>query len=572
MKKLISLILALLLCVSTVGCGKTNEDHEYILHLLEQEEYDMAIRVIEALRDEKGGAPAQTEAAPVSGEEVYEQTPESTCTDWIFHMDLINTTGRKLTLHAVLIINLMDGREMDAFEISGEELGRLPMGELVLEPDQGIGWDDGHPVTDGFNGREYRHVFVDEQGGEYLIRYLFDMHGMTAPEAAGPGDNGGGEQPGGDWHFAMTLENTGDTPWTLLSMDITDLMDGQQLGAYIFEGSDLANVGMDGLVLQPGERRNWNDGHPATTDWNGREYRFHFVDGAGEKQVLTFRFEDMETQNAPVDYSQDEGKDLKTLRHEAQFEQQVYDGVYWVPVATLGGSRYTNAQVNEMLAASPEEKQQNMSTLYEALQLYQVGNFTPSDDNVRQMENGVFWEHHKPGYYAVRSNTGCCATDSNWLHYILAGDYEEVGYLATSQRDGSGHVYNYIYHDGWYYFVDLTHYHASGSPMDSAVEDGDMNSYYATDFILGNLHRAKDFQSYVDYVQTTFSDPPGLMFRYTAENVLAVDGAQSQSGVEIIYEEAGGQPIEVIFDDPNDSLTVVRRPSPQSIPDWDSLC
>ena len=62
------------------------------------------------------------------------------------------------------------------------------------------------------------------------------------------------------------------------------------------------------------------------------------------------------------------------------------------------------------------------------------------------------------------------------------------------------------------------------------------------------------------------------MFRYTAENVLAVDGAQSQSGVEIIYEEAGGQPIDVIFDDPNDSLTVVRRPSPQSIPDWDSLC
>ena len=77
-----------------------------------------------------------------------------------------------------------------------------------------------------------------------------------------------------------------------------------------------------------------------------------------------------------------------------------------------------------------------------------MGNFFPADDNVRSGENGLNWEHHKPGYHAVRTNCGCCATDSNWLNYILAGDYDEIGFIATSQRDGSGHVYNYILQDG----------------------------------------------------------------------------------------------------------------------------
>jgi len=168
----------------------------------------------------------------------------------------------------------------------------------------------------------------------------------------------------------------------------------------------------------------------------------------------------------------------------------------------------------------------------------------------------------------VRTNTGCCATDSNWLHYILSGDYDEVGYLATSQRDGSGHVYNYILHDGWYYFIDLTHYHASGSPINNAVEDGDMNSYRATDFILGNIHKTQSVQAYVDYVQQNFGDPPGLMFMYTAENVLAVEGRPNGSMVQIIYEEANGQQIDVIFDDPNDQLEFIRMPSPVNLPDW----
>lgn len=87
------------------------------------------------------------------------------------------------------------------------------------------------------------------------------------------------------------------------------------------------------------------------------------------------------------------------------------------------------------------------------------------------------------------------------------------------------------------------------------------------DYILGNIHKAAGFSQYVDYVQSDFWDPPGLMFLYTGENVLAVDSMPTGGGVEIVYEEAGGLEIQVIFDDPGDSLTYRRAPSPRELPD-----
>ena len=684
MRRTIAFLTALILCLSFAACGGTgNETHDYILHLLENGEYDMAIHVIEGLKSGKTD-PAQQQQSPASNERIlelvpgntgsdwrfemeltndtsrhltleaihitdylngeagptirfegddlgilplgrlelepgrtevwddmrpldygfnrreylhvfrdeqgeafriihvfdmggnmtegpaaYDQTtnlvPETNGSDWFFHMDIVNQTEHTLTLDVVLIIDRLDDQELGTSGFEGADLNRLNLGGLVLKPGEGRGWDDGFPVRDAqFNQREYLFVFNDESGEKVRFSFPFDMRGMMP---SGPSGAGAPQQPGGDWHFPITLHNTGNTPWELIAMDITNLMNGASMGTMIFEGTDLGNIGLGGLVLEPGQQQSWGDGHPAVSDWNGREYRFHFRDGNGQTQIQVFRFEDLDKQNQPVDYSQDQGKDLKTLRHDAAFEVEVSKGVCWVPAAVLGSSRYSNMDIHNMLPASPEEKQQKISTLYEALQLYQVGNFHPSDDNVRLFEGGINWEHHKPGYHAVRTNTGCCATDSNWLRYILDGDYEEVGYIATSQRDGSGHIYNYILQGGWYYIIDLTHYHASGSPMMTAEENGDLNAYHTTDYVLGNIHKVRNIQDYVDYVQRAFNDPPGLMFMYTAENCLAVDGTDTQ----IIYESAGQPFVRVIFDDPSDRLEFVWKASPTQLPDWNRL-
>lgn len=576
MKKLFTVLFIINMCLSLCACGGTgNEDHDYIISLLEEGRYDMAIHVIEGLRSGLGTqAPAESvpipDGEPVSSTDGEPVPPILRDMDWIFEMHLINESGQQLSLVSLEIKNLNNGAEQDSYLFPTEELARIGLGGTVLEPGQGFSWTDGHPVVDDFDGRLYIFSFTDPQGNAHDMVFNFDMKGMQLKDLGG-GQPQDGSQPTGDWVFPILLENTGNIPIELFAMDITDFKDGQQLGTSIFEGPDLGNIGLENLVIQPGDSFSWVDGHPATTEFNGREYRFHFTDSNGERHTQSFRFDQLDQQNSPIDYSADHGQDLKTLRHGADFELEVYPGVYWVPANALGSSRYTNADIFQMTDASPEDKQQLISTLYEALQLYQVGDFRPSDDNIRMFENGINWEHHKPGYYAVLSNTGCCATDSNWLHYILDSDYDEVGFLATSQRDGGGHVYNYILQDGWYYFIDLTHYHASGSPMHSAVEDGNMSSYRSTDYILGNIHKTRSVEAYVNYVQEHFTDPPGLMFMYSAENVLAVDGVQSGNGIQITYEEADGLDIEVVFDDTGDTLDFARAPSPTQLPDWQAI-
>ena len=395
----------------------------------------------------------------------------------------------------------------------------------------------------------------DISGGEEIV--VTDT--MLAPEN------------GTDWHFTFVLENTTDSAITMQTIYIHDYMGGEELGCSelardVFPNLGLVNNGND-LILAPGEMQPWDDWHPVVDHFDARSYRFVFTKENGEVIIYTFRFAlSMEGAAQNVDYSGDAGRNLLTLRHDADFCVEVSDGVSWVPVNVLGKSDFSNADIFAMLSESPEYKQAQIDTLYEAMQLYQVGNFFASDDNIRMFENGVNWEHHKPGYDAVRTNNGCCATSANWLNYILEGDYDEVGYIATSQSDGSGHIFNYIRDGEWYYIIDMTHYRTDW--IATAVETGDLNDYYNTDFIAGNIHRVKDIQDYVDYVQAMYNDPPAMMFMYTADNCMAVDGAHSQSGVSIIYGKPDDIVLNVIFDNPEDNVEVVFQPEPQQLPDW----
>ena len=134
------------------------------------------------------------------------------------------------------------------------------------------------------------------------------------------------------------------------------------------------------------------------------------------------------------------------LRSNARFEVEVYNGVYWVPANTLGKTRYTNDEITEFIYDSPEEKASKISNLYEALQLFEMSKFTSYNDNKLSTADGLNWEHCKPGYTAVTSNKGTFSSDTNWLLYILAGDYDEIGAYDLIMTNGDHRVYNYIHH------------------------------------------------------------------------------------------------------------------------------
>lgn len=273
-----------------------------------------------------------------------------------------------------------------------------------------------------------------------------------------------------------------------------------------------------------------------------------------------------------VDYlekvEQDLTYDSQNLRRGAVFEVPAADDVWWVPAVSLGDTRYTNAEIAAMAAESPEEKQRKLATLYEAVQMFQISGFAEADDNVRIRENGVNWEHHKPGFHAVRTNEGCCASDANWLNYILHGDYDEVGFLAWSRTDGSGHIINYIRSRGDWYFIDLTHYRADSFGM-GAPETGRMSDYRQSDFVTGNLHRAASPEAYVRYCLESFNDPPGLFFLYQAEDCKPLDGIFENGGVCVVYPDDFA--VTVVYDDPDDKLTYRFVSPPRKTYDWAAL-
>ena len=259
------------------------------------------------------------------------------------------------------------------------------------------------------------------------------------------------------------------------------------------------------------------------TDDNGHPLEFY-----GVMEQLNFL---PDSAAATPEYNTD------NLRYDADFEVEVAEGVWWVPVRALGGSRYTNREIAAMVEHSPEEKQAEISTLYEAVQLFQISNFTYSGDNVEIWENKLKWEHCKPGYHSVRTNTGCCAADTSWLNYILSGDYEQMGVLSISVPDDDGHAINYIYHDGYYYFIDLVCYEAENIRA-AAVETGNMSDYRNADAVSGGVHKVRNPEDFVKYYVDNAANPPALFILYESENVLP-EAIQTVKGQETIYFPEG---------------------------------
>jgi len=256
--------------------------------------------------------------------------------------------------------------------------------------------------------------------------------------------------------------------------------------------------------------------------------------------------------------------DTETLRYNANFRVKVSEGVNWVPVNTLGKPNMTSEEI-EALGRDPEKLKEKLNTLYEVIQYIQATDFRSADDNIRIEEGGFSWEHHKPGEMAIITNEGCCATISNLLNFLLEGDYEGVGFIANSQSDGSGHVFNYIEHNNLYYFVDLTHYR--NDFMHTAVEDGTLASYYATDFIAGNVHEAARIEDYVKYCRDNYNDPPVLFSLYMAKNCLPI-GRPLNGGtpLEVVYPESSKERVKIVYDDPNDNIQYSFKKDPTKYP------
>ena len=260
--------------------------------------------------------------------------------------------------------------------------------------------------------------------------------------------------------------------------------------------------------------------------------------------------------------------DTLNLRNNADFEVNISDGVFWVPANSLGSSSYSNQQIEAMLTDSPEQKQAKIHTLYEAIQLYQISNFIAQDgSNIHQTIDSIQWEYHIPGKLAVEINAGDCSTSSAWLAYLLKDDYDEVGYIAYSNLDGQGHIFNYIKQDGEYYFIDMTHYRSDFIDS-SGIETGEFGDYRSSDYIAGNIHKVENIEDYIDYSLASYNDPPELFFMYVSDNPSDI-GVSTVNGRTTIYYPTETK-VNNVYDNPSDSLSYMEVSKTNYIPNWSS--
>lgn len=183
-------------------------------------------------------------------------------------------------------------------------------------------------------------------------------------------------------------------------------------------------------------------------------------------------------------------KDIGNYSHSAEFVTRVWPGVDWVPLNVLGGTRYTNEEMGRIALLPADEKKQHIRTLYEAVQLFQISDFRGEFDNIDHQTDGMRWQEHKTPEEAVRTNRGCCATDTNWLAYFIADIYDEVGSFCYANLDGNGHITTYLRSAGEYYFLDMMMCRRDSQSY-FCRESGNLEELMGTEWT-GFLYRAKD--------------------------------------------------------------------------------
>jgi hypothetical protein len=194
----------------------------------------------------------------------------------------------------------------------------------------------------------------------------------------------------------------------------------------------------------------------------------------------------------------DNSFDTINLVNDVNFEIFVSHNLFWVPVNTLGKTRYTNYGIRQFINYTPENKKKLIGNVYEAVQLFQVGKFEAKSDVLSFEYNGLNWEHHKPGYYSVITNNGCCSSIAAWLNYLIGDRYPARGYMGFSRPDGLGHIFNYFFVNNYYYIIDISAM-VYNRAYNCCRETGDKEDFLKTGHFNGCCLRANNISDFINF-------------------------------------------------------------------------
>ncbi len=120
----------------------------------------------------------------------------------------------------------------------------------------------------------------------------------------------------------------------------------------------------------------------------------------------------------------------------------------------LGLPELTDEEIDALLAENdPRKVKESISTLADFINYCYRGKFVFGDGLIFISTDYNLILTTSSGYQTLDRRIGQCASMSSCLHYVLADDYEEVGYVYIN-----GHIMAYIFCDGLYYLINPVEY------------------------------------------------------------------------------------------------------------------
>lgn len=265
----------------------------------------------------------------------------------------------------------------------------------------------------------------------------------------------------------------------------------------------------------------------------------------------------------------DEFELINNIGYFTNFELKLANDVYWIPYNTKPNFELPINTITKLVTATPEEKREKINTVIDAVNLFILSDFKETSDNIYIEENGILWEHHKPGKFSVLTNEGCCASCCTWANYLLSNNFDESGYISLIRSMKSGHIVNYFRKKDWYLILDLQPF---VKPYRDSIcpQTGKRIDFIKSKFITGVLVKAKSIEAYIQFYSKYTSKivPEHLYLKQNSENIQPIGSNQSNAGRHIFLPNSPN--LSIINQSKSlDIITYEFVNYPNHIPEWD---
>ncbi len=126
----------------------------------------------------------------------------------------------------------------------------------------------------------------------------------------------------------------------------------------------------------------------------------------------------------------------------------------------LGGVTLSAEEAYQLVEAEPETVRETVKTAADVLMYMLAAQTGDNGGCYCDWWDGYTWHTNFTAKEVMEKRLGNCGSCANLANYLLADDYEEIGFInhAYYFGQGGGHVYNYIIHEGQCYIVDFSLY------------------------------------------------------------------------------------------------------------------